>query len=316
MTENRIMPKISVIVSVYNAISTIERCLNSILEQSFGDFELLIIDDGSTDGTEMICDDYAKMDSRVTVYHQENSGISASRELGIQMAKGEYSIHADSDDWMEKGMLEALYSKALSSEADVVVCDFYVDGPSSVYTKQQPSALNNVSIIRDILMGRMIGSTWNKLVKHDLYCKFDIHFPKDINYCEDACTMINLLLNTNSIAYLSEAYYHYVINPDSITHKLTKEIFYQKEQFVNEMKNLLADRKFRKAIIQNCVFVRADAYYSNLFTSKELRRLLPYKRFAVFKSPRIFRIKVQLLLASYGFKSLADLLRREYDRQW
>ena len=109
------MPKISVIVSVYNAISTIERCLNSILEQSFGDFELLIIDDGSTDGTEMICDDYAKMDSRVTVYHQENSGISASRELGIQMAKGKYSIHADSDDWMAKGMLEALYSKALSS---------------------------------------------------------------------------------------------------------------------------------------------------------------------------------------------------------
>ena len=233
------MPKISVIVSVYNAISTIERCLNSILEQSFGDFELLIIDDGSTDGTAMICDDYAKMDSRVIVYHQENSGISASRELGVQVAKGEYSIHVDSDDWMERGMLEALYSKALSSEADVVICDFYVDGQSIAYTKQQPSALNNVAIIRDILMGRMIGSTWNKLVKHDLYSRFNIHFPKDINYCEDACAMISLLLNTTSIAYLSEAYYHYVMNPDSITHKFTKEIFYHRVKFVNEMNNLL-----------------------------------------------------------------------------
>lgn len=310
------MPKISVIVVVHNAVLTIEKCLDSVLTQSFEDFELLIIDDGSTDGTEVVCDRYAQIDKRIMVYHRENLGVSASREFGVQMAKGEYSIHADSDDWMEKGMLEALYSEALSSKADIVICDFYVDGESSVYTKQKPSLVNHISIIRDILLGKMIGSTWNKLIKHHLYHKFDIHFPENINYCEDAYTMINILLNTNSVAYLPEAYYHYVMNPNSITHKLTKEVFYQRERFVYGLKKLLVNKKFHKAIALNCVFVRADAYYSRLFTSRELRQLLPYKRFAVFKSHRKFRVKILLLLASYGFVPLANLLERKYDRPW
>lgn len=307
------MPEISVIVSVYNAISTIEKCLDSILSQSFRNFELLLIDDGSVDGTANICDQYAEKDSRIIVYHQENLGISASREFGVSMAKGVYSIHADSDDWMENGMLEALYLKALSSKADVVICDYYVDDDFSVYTKQEPSDMSNISIICDILLGRIIGSTWNKLIKHDLYSKFDIHFPKNINYCEDAYTIINILLNTTAIEYLSEAYYHYVMSPDSITHKLTKEIFYQREKFVDSLKKILISKTFQNAIAQNCVFIRADAYYSRIFTPSELRYLLPYWRWDVFKSPRKFRIKVLLFLASHGLCSLAKMLECKRD---
>ena len=94
-------PKISVIVPVYNTAKYLHRCLDSILQQSFKDFEVLLVDDGSTDNSGEICDEYAAKDSRVRVFHKENGGVASAREIGIENAVGLYSIHVDSDDWTE-----------------------------------------------------------------------------------------------------------------------------------------------------------------------------------------------------------------------
>lgn len=104
-------PKISVIVPIYNIGQYLSRCIDSILVQTFTNFELLLIDDGSTDNSGRICDDYAKKDNRIRVFHKKNGGVALARQLGIENAIGEYSIHADGDDWVEANMLENMYKK-------------------------------------------------------------------------------------------------------------------------------------------------------------------------------------------------------------
>ena len=117
-------PSISIIVPVYKAEPYLHRCVDSLLAQTFTDFEVLLIDDGSPDRSGEICDDYARKDARVRVFHQENGGVSVARQRGLDEALGEYTIHADPDDWVEPDMLEALYRKAKEDDADMVICDF------------------------------------------------------------------------------------------------------------------------------------------------------------------------------------------------
>ena len=114
---------ISIIVAVYKVEACLSRCIDSLLAQTFTDFELLLIDDGSPDSSGMICDVYAERDSRVRAFHKENGGVSSAREYGLCQARGEYIIHADPDDWVEPTMLEVLYNKAQEEAADMVICD-------------------------------------------------------------------------------------------------------------------------------------------------------------------------------------------------
>lgn len=144
--------KVSVIIPVYNAQGTIKRMLDSFNTQTLTDFEVLMIDDGSTDGSGNILDAYACVDGRFKVFHKSNGGVSSARQYGMEHAQGEYVIHADSDDWVEPNMLEELYSMAKTEDADVVICDFYSNkGSMQQYVKQQPTTLSPHQVMRDLL---------------------------------------------------------------------------------------------------------------------------------------------------------------------
>ena len=121
------MPIISIIVPVYKAEAYLHRCVDSLLIQTFTDFEILLIDDGSPDRSGAICDVYAAKDQRVRVFHKENGGVSDARQFGVDHALGEYIIHADPDDWVDPTMLEELYRKACETDADIVIADFFVN---------------------------------------------------------------------------------------------------------------------------------------------------------------------------------------------
>ena len=118
-------PKISIIVPVYNAEKYLHRCIDSILNQTFIDFEVLLINDGSTDSSGVICDEYAKKDSRIKVFHKRNGGVSSARNIGVVNMTGEYCIHCDSDDYMEYNLLEEVYSCARRHSADMVIFERY-----------------------------------------------------------------------------------------------------------------------------------------------------------------------------------------------
>lgn len=210
--------KISIIVPVYNAELYLQRCLDSILSQSFTDFEVILVDDGSSDKSGGICDEYAQRDSRIRVFHKENGGVASARQMGMDEAKGEYVIHTDPDDWVEPKMIEMLYNEAKAKEADVVICDFYINRPQKVYrVKQKPTNLDHLVVLSELFQ-QLHGSCCNKLIKRTCFEEYGVSFPPGVSYCEDLSFWVCLLKNPIKVAYLPEAFYHYVQHEESIVH--------------------------------------------------------------------------------------------------
>lgn len=156
------MPKVSIIVPVYKAENYLHRCVDSILAQTFTDWELLLVDDGSPDRSGEICDEYASKDARIRVFHKENGGVSSARQKGLDEAVGEYTIHADPDDWVEPMMLEELYKRAKEDDADMVICDYYMnDGKNQTYITQKPTVLDRKTVLGELLFQQLHGSCCN-----------------------------------------------------------------------------------------------------------------------------------------------------------
>ena len=225
------IPKISVIIPVYNAEKTLHRCIDSILAQTFSDFEVLLIDDGSKDKSGEICDEYARKDSRIKVCHKENGGVSSARNTGLSKAMGEYIIHCDADDFIEPEMLEELLTCANRKNADLVYCDFYEDRNGIV--TQIPQSLEYVSakgLIHAMLFQKAHGSSWNKLVRRKLIEEYCLKYDKSLTCYEDLFFNIQFLLrNPNAkIAYKPKAYYHYRQVENSITHGSDCDVLYQR----------------------------------------------------------------------------------------
>lgn len=209
------MPKISIIVCVYNTAPFLAKCLDSIINQTFQDFEVLLIDDGSTDKSGDICDKYAEEDKRFRIFHHKNMGLAWERQFGTDNARGSYSIHVDSDDWMEPNMLDLLYSKALATNADVIICDFYED-EKDTYKRidQKPRKMDSLSIAEE-MFGRIHGGRWNKLVRQDCFRKWNIQLP-NIVLNEDLYVSLSLMLHGAKVAYVPSALYHYRRNENNV----------------------------------------------------------------------------------------------------
>lgn len=231
-------PKVSVIMPIYKAEEFIKRGVDSILNQTLREIEVILIDDGSPDNCGRICDEYASADPRVKVVHQPNQGVAAARQVGFEQTEGEYVIHADPDDWVEAGMLEALYDKAKAEDADLVICDYYEVLPKGTFLrKQKPTALDP-SVLQGDLYYRLFACCWNKLIRRSTWVKYGISFPdpKLFRVWSDKVVNNRLLAHPLKIAYLPEAYYYYdnVINPGSLIHTRKRFTIEQMQEIVDE----------------------------------------------------------------------------------
>ncbi len=245
MTTSAPQPAVSVIVAVYKAEAYLKRCVDSLLAQTFGDFEILLIDDGSPDRSGEICDEYARQDRRVRVIHKENGGVSSARQCGLDNARGEYVIHADPDDWTEPEMLEEMYRKAKEEDADMVICDYYIDDKGqSTYTKQAPSSFDNRQILRELFQ-ELHGACWNKLVRRICFKKADVSFP-ELSYCEDLFVNTCLVASGVRVSYLNQAFYHYdqAMNPVSLVYRPVKEVLDQELRLYDLLKERLSAAQF------------------------------------------------------------------------
>lgn len=256
-------PRISVIVPVFQAEKYINRCLDSILAQSFTDFEVLLIDDGSKDNGGKICDDYASKDSRFRVVHKKNEGVSIARQTGLDMAQGEYVIHADPDDWVEPDWLGKLYQKIIEDKTDIVVCGFeYIKDDETVIMVQRPVSLHKDDILKAMLEGTVWGGVWNKLVRKDCFSRYGISFHPDMNLNEDLYVICLLIANGATISFIPEVLYHYdtTINENSI-------LVYRKEShirsviiFIDQLSPILSDKKFDDLWFKRKSFLKADIF--------------------------------------------------------
>lgn len=305
--EKRIeqIPKISIIIAVYNAEKYIRRCLDSILKQSFSDFEILLINDGSLDDSRHICEEYVDKDSRVKLLNKENEGVSCARQLGLKHAAGEYIIHIDPDDWIEDGMLKEMYECVKSKQIDLLVVDFYKDSDDRVYyIEQKISDFTSDSLLRGLLT-HLYGSCCNKLVKSDVVRKYGIEFISNINYCEDLLFGLQLLQHDIKIAYINKAWYHYdvCVNSQSITHSKGK--VKQILNYISKLEELVPSDKYQ--IEKGIAIMNAIGHlFINNYSIPNLKHFLPYKK--VIPLLKMSPINKKLFLLAFYCPRLAFLL--------
>ncbi|MDR3598468.1 glycosyltransferase [Clostridium sp.] len=213
------MKEISVIVPVYNVEKYLEKCVDSILSQTFKDFEVILVDDGSKDRCGIICDKYESLDNRVKVIHKTNGGLSSARNSGLEIASGEYVAFVDSDDWIDKSMYKELYNEAKKHNADIVQCKFIKakDENVSIYNNESNEAevIRNLEALCNLYNEKCIETvvTWNKLYRRYLFN--DIVFPNGKIH-EDQFTTYKLLYKANKVVLVDKELYYYRQTPNSI----------------------------------------------------------------------------------------------------
>ena len=215
---------ISVIVPVYNVEKYLEECVNSIINQTYKNLEIILVDDGSKDNSSKMCDELAKKDSRIKVIHKENGGISDVRNVGIENSRGKYIQFIDSDDFMEDNMIETLYKDILENEADVSMCSYYLfkDGVKTTDATYKKEIYNKEQILKEILLDERVRSyLWNKLFKKSLFS--GIYFPKGKVF-EDIYVIPFIFEKSNKVVFNNIPLYYYRQREGSILHKQTNEL--------------------------------------------------------------------------------------------
>ena len=224
---------LSLIIPIYNASSYLAFSLESLLSQPFQDFELILVDDGSTDASPSICDEYAAKDERIRVLHEPHSGVANSRQVGLEAAKGMYILYVDADDQVDPCMIADMYQVAVDQEADMVLCDYReLTHEGEVYRKQEPTALDGVAVLEDILDGKLYGALWNKMMRREWLLQTKAAFPQRLTMREDLVFLSQCLPYASKIAYIPKAYYGYERrNASALTSHYVNEslAYYQQE---------------------------------------------------------------------------------------
>lgn len=216
---------ISIIIPVYNMEKYLGNCLDSVINQSYSNIEVLLIDDGSTDNSSKICKEYCNIDDRIKYYKKKNGGLSSARNYGMKKVTGEYFGFVDSDDIIHKDMFKILYDNIIKTNADMSICevtrytkcpDFYITDDYQIYNKNE--------VLKIILEDRKIFNfAVNKLYKREL--SSSIKFPINMVQ-EDVGTIYKFIMNTNKIVYTEGRLYGYYIRPDSLSNNLTKKFIF------------------------------------------------------------------------------------------
>ena len=299
-------PAISIIMPVYKAERYLQRSLNSILAQTFINWEAILVDDGSPDKSGAILDEYATKDPRFQVIHKKNGGVSSARQIGIETAKGDYVIHVDPDDWVEPNMLEELYDKIVEDDADMVICDFIWNRPTGTSISSQcPSAFDTRSILKDLFLERLHGSCCNKLIKKSIIDSNNINFPKELSIHEDMYFMTKLVLLDIKVTYLNKAFYHYVIgeNANSISQKIGQS--YEYDVMVLHMFDKLLDsnecKKYAHRFFATNVLIKE--FYRKKSTSLEfIKKCMPF--ICNISNIKSNKLRIACILSMVGFYGL------------
>lgn len=274
------MPKVSIIVPVYNARNVIERCVKSILEQEYKDFELLLMNDGSKDDTAAILDALAQKDTRVRVVHKPNSGVSNTRNLAISMAKGEYLQFLDADDWMSSNSTKELVRAMEENNVDMVVADFYrvvgenLSRKGSIGVAKTLTLKEYAQYMMDSPADYYYGVVWNKLYKKSIINQFDLKMDPTLSFCEDFIFNLEYCLHCQTIYPLPVPIYYYVKTEGSLVsqnsnlasvYNMKINVFKYYEKFFKEILNEEEYRQERMDIAKFYVMAAKDEFTIPMF---------------------------------------------------
>lgn len=225
------MPHLSIIVPVYNVESYLAECLDSILAQTFTDFEVILVDDGSTDGSSALADSYAVKDARIRCFHKENGGHMSARQAGFRQSLGKYIGFIDSDDWIDPAMYKKMCDAAKETDADVICCSYTSVAPGKTIERRDfcaPGLYDRTRLTEEIYPQMLLSGSFfhfgvspslcNKIFRRNLLEKHLFHVPLSIKVGEDGLVTYPCLLNAGSVHFLSDSLYFYRSNDSSLTH--------------------------------------------------------------------------------------------------
>lgn len=276
---------ISIVIPVYNSERYIDKCIQSVLEQTMTDFELIVIDDGSSDNSGRILDNYAQQDSRIKIFHIENSGVSAARNYGIEECKGDYIYIMDSDDYLEENALMDMYCAAIESKCDVVISDHYVftmvnNQKVSHYFSKEFFTMNRdtINLIQKMVLyksfspfytkeniGLGIAAPWNKLIKREVIIDNHLLFdPYVRGLFDDGLFCIDLFECVNSLKYIREPTYHYRITQSSLIHQYNNQRINTYLRVYERLNDFCIDKN-KTYNLKDAINARKIQYLGNLF---------------------------------------------------
>lgn len=314
--------KISVCIPVYGVEEYIGRCSRSLFEQTLQDgIEFIFVNDCTKDKSieilTQVLDEYPNRKKQVQIIHANRNGGSAeTRNIAMSHAKGKYIIYCDSDDWVEPDMYEILLEMALSTDADMVICGFTWEYPDkSIPTTIQ--LLNSpVDYVVDMLSSKIHCSTWNKLIRRELYSETGIFFPRGINMWEDVNVIIPLTYHCRKISVVNRSLYHYEqSNALSYTHELSPKSLYNLEQTISKLETF-AEYTSKPKIIQAVNFFKLTARLNFLLRSKD-NNLIRYANIYPEANRYIWRYRamsiywrIGLWVASKGGMNILRLMKK------
>ena len=261
---------ISVIVPVYNVEKYLNRCVDSIINQTYSNLEIILVDDGSKDLSPKICDELAKKDNRIKVIHKENGGVSQARNCGISVANGDFIAFVDSDDWLELDMYEKLIQKQEENNYDVVLCGFNLAYDNEKFNVEEKS-LNNFCKTKDITyllrhenlkLERNSYSTTNNINCYSIRILYKkevlktLRFKENLNYMEDVRFLVELFLNKNiAVGCINDCLYNYYIRQSSLSHGKINNLEERVIKFVESITPILENTEYKNLI-------KAEKFYA------------------------------------------------------
>ena len=314
--KNRMNPKVSIIVPVYNAEKYINKCIDSILSQTFTDFECILVNDYTPDGSGKICAEYAKNDKRIKLIHNEkNMGASLSRKIGLENSSGEYIQFIDSDDWVEPDMIEKLYEKALSENCDIVSCDFYIHnkgGNDKIIKQACYSSSDKIVMIRETISKKVKTFLWSKFVKKELLLL--VEFPV-YGYSEENAITIQNIHYSKKIGYINVPLYHYCINSQSLSKNKEGQAVRNMEKnknwqmIINFLKGKYGDLRLFEPELSVCINEMKIKYILTRDTKnkKELFKIYPESRFYRYYFFYLIRKTMKKIFNKRGHQCLSIL---------
>lgn len=327
---------VSIIVPVYNVESYLKKCIESILAQSYRNFELILVNDGSTDTSEDICRDYERKDDRIVLINKSNGGLSDSRNTGIEQAKGVWMLFVDSDDWIDENLCNRCIEHAYETNSDIVVFGLikvFKDKHIKMSVNDIQSGVIEKNKAMSLLGDDGFGNyAWNKLYKRELFK--DIRYPVG-KYLEDIGTTCYLFEKANRISYLKEYYYYYLQRNNSIMHSMSSEKAYDQFELRLYQNRFFKNNYPEACVLSNEALVRSAITYCLYFCEDQeedkvvlrnaaeeiIRQRLPVFRnikikvlllcFFYTECPRIFKYISRIYLKSMGINTKNMLERRK-----
>lgn len=303
---------VSIIVPVYNVEEFLAECIESILHQTLQDIEIILVDDGSTDGSGSICDEYRKLDERVRVIHKSNGGLSSARNAGIEEASGKYIAFVDSDDYVDTDMYKVMTDAADRYNADIVVCQHYQNenGHKIFKGKQLESAVmyhHDEALDNLVIETQMTSYAWDKLYRRKL---FDgIRFPLN-RYFEDFAVSYRLFDLADKVCQIPDALYYYRIVSTSISHSFSSDNWRKKyhDLLLNQIERIAYFKEKNYQTLEEVSYARIvpyafsdmiDAYRASDFEMYEADRKYLLQIYPRLKNNTYLSKKNKLLLRVY-----------------